>query len=149
MTGSRTAVPLDATAEIVANLWYVIDDQGFIYSLRIKLYICEGAEQEKLEFLRSRCYLDYLIARPFSVPKRFGTTFVGEEESIKYAVVHHDSMGPLGGIEQLFFEGLDTMETDLPMQTRLSIPESPLMKLTALALDSDGEIVPFDLLKKT
>lgn len=138
---------LPESAEIVANLWYVMDDQGFIYSLRIKPYICGGSDDEKLSFLKSRAYLDYLVARPFSVPSRFNTNFIEDDGSeTKYAVIHHDDAIRLGGIDQLFFEGLDELQKGLPAQTNLSIPESPLIKVTALVVDGNGNIVPHDSL---
>ncbi|WP_298268552.1 hypothetical protein [Geobacter sp.] len=139
---------LPDTAEIVANLWYVMDNQGFIYSLRIKPYVCGGSDEVKLAFLKSRAYLDYLIARPFSVPQRFCTTIVeGDGSETTYAVIHHDDAIRLGGIDQLFFEGLDELQKDLPAQTELKIPESPLIKVTALTVDENGKIVPCDALR--
>ncbi|WP_271680965.1 hypothetical protein [Thermomonas mangrovi] len=133
--------------EIVANLWYIIDHQGFIYSLRVMCYAATGTDQEKLAFLASRAYLDFLVARPFPVPERYGTTFVGDGgERTKYAVIHHDSTAAIGGVDQLFFDALDTMQSDLPAQTKLQIPESPLIKVTALHGGQDGVITPVDAL---
>lgn len=138
---------LSESVEIIANLWYVMDDQGFIYSLRIKLYVCEGTDIEKLSFLKSRAYFDYLIGHPFTVPARFNTNFIdGNGSEAKYAVIHHDVAISLGGIDQLFFDGLDELQKKLPTQTRLSIPESPLIKVTALVGEGNGNIVPLDVL---
>ena len=144
--GSIKALPEDA--EIVANLWYIIDHQGFIFSLRVMSYVATGTEQEKLSFLASRAYLDYLVARPFPIPERYGTTFVGDDgEHTKYAVIHHDSTGAIGGVDQLFFDALDIVQSDLPTQTNLQIPESPLIKVTALHGGQDGTIIPVDALR--
>lgn len=78
-TGPRTGAnaELPEGAEIVANLWYVMDDQGFIYSLRIALYVVGGSDEDKLALLASRACLDYPVARPFPIPDRYGTTFIG------------------------------------------------------------------------
>lgn len=133
-------------AEIVANLWYVMDyDDGFIYSLRIMLYVAGGSDEEKLALLRSRAYLDYLVARPFPIPNRFRTTFRNPSgKDVEKPVVHHDSMRSLGGVDQLFFDGLDVMKKDLPAQTSLTIPESPLTKVTALVGLPNGDVIPYD-----
>ena len=40
--------------EIILNLWYVIDDEGLIYSLRARCYVHSGTDEEKLAFLRSQ-----------------------------------------------------------------------------------------------
>jgi mRNA-degrading endonuclease HigB of HigAB toxin-antitoxin module len=72
------ASSLPEDAEIVANLWYVIDHQGFIFSLRVLSYVATGTDQEKIAFLTSRAYLDYLVARPFPIPERYGTIFIGD-----------------------------------------------------------------------
>ena len=139
---------LPEDAEIVANLWYVIDHQGFIFSLRVMSYVASGTDQEKLSFLASRAYLDYLVARPFPVPERYASTFVDDDgRHTKLAVVHHDSMKTLGGVDQLFFDALDIIQSDLPMQTRLQIPENPLIKITALQGRRDGSVVPVDALR--
>lgn len=147
---SPQSAQLPETAEIVANLWYVMDHQGFICSLRIKPYVCGGSDEEKLDFLKSRAYLDYLIAHPFPVPSRFCTTFVeGDGSETKYAIIHHDDAVRLGGIDQLFFDGLDEMQKELPVQTEMKIPESPLIKVTALTVDGNGKIVPCDALRRS
>lgn len=137
------------SAEICCNLWYVVDDMGFIYSLRIKLYVCEGTEDEKNAFLLSRAYRDYLVARSFPVPDRFGTTFVSPEGSgTKLAVVHHDNVERTTGIDQMFFDGFDEMQKALPAQTRLAIPEDPLIRITALTIHPvSGDVVPLDAVR--
>jgi hypothetical protein len=140
--------PLSDGAEIVANFWYLIDEEGFIYSLRIKLYVCDGTEDEKLTFLKSRAYCDYLIARPFSIPDRFGTRFVGNDGTeTKFPVIHHRGAVVLGGVDHLFWDGVDQMQRDLPAQTRLTISQSPCVKVTALVQDANGNIVPFDTIR--
>lgn len=158
--GVRSKIDIDAVeganailtddAEIVANLWYVIDDQGFIYSLRVMVYVTTGNEEQKLSFLRSREYLDYMVARPFPVPERFWNRFVDPEDgqATTYPVVHHHSAAVLGGVDQLFFEALDRVGSDLPAQTQLEIPESPLVNVTALYGVEGGRIFPVDALKE-
>lgn len=140
------ARPLSDSAEIIANCWYVVDALGFIYSLRIQIYVCEGSEAQKGEFLKSRAYLDYLVARPFPVPKRFRTRFPDDGRKAGHLIVHHDAAVALGGLDQLFFERLDQMQQDLPSQSKIAIPQSPLMKITALLRDKDGSIVPLDVI---
>ena len=143
---ANQAKPLSDSAEIIANCWYIIDDLGFIYSVRIQIYVCEGSEAQKSEFLKSRAYLDYLVARPFPVPKRFRTRFLDDGGKAGHPIVLHDAAVALGGLDKLFFEGLDQMQQYLPSQSKLAIPQSPLMKITALLGDKDGSIVPFDVI---
>lgn len=144
--GANAELPI--SAEIIANLWYVIDDQGFIYSLRIALYVAGGSDEAKLELLNSRAYLDYLVARQFPIPARYGTSFVQDDGSkTKFAVIHHNSLATIGGADQLFFDGLGEMGKDLPAQTRLAIPESPMIKITSLVAQPNGELIPFDAIR--
>ncbi|MGH9419752.1 MAG: hypothetical protein ACRD3J_07260 [Thermoanaerobaculia bacterium] len=133
-------------AEIVANYWYVIDDRSFIFSLRAMVYVVEGTEEQKLAFLASRAYLDYMVARPFPIPARFSTKFIEPGKQATYPVIHHDAAMELGGIDQLFFDALDEMQSGFPAQTELAVPESPLIRITALFGDADGRIVPVDAL---
>ena len=146
---SATQADLPRDAEIVANLWYLLDGQGFIHSLRVALYVASGSESEKLDFLFSRAYLDYLVARTFPVPYRYATAFVDAQDGSddQYAVIHHDSVSSVGGIEQLFFDALDLLQSEFPMQTQLEVPESPLTKVTALIGLVNGEVVPVDALR--
>lgn len=60
-----------ADAEIILNLWYIHDDAGFIYSLRVRAYVGTGTDAENLAMLQRFANLDYLVARPFPIPDRF------------------------------------------------------------------------------
>lgn len=57
--------------EIILNLWYVVDDIGVIYSLRVRAYIGTGTEADKLKLLQKFATTDYLIAKAFPIPKSF------------------------------------------------------------------------------
>lgn len=52
-----------ADNEIILNLRYVHDDNGFIYSLRARCYVGSGADDEKLALLRRFAQTDCLINR--------------------------------------------------------------------------------------
>ena len=73
-----------ADNEIILNLWYVHDNNGFIYSLRARCYVGSGADDEKLTLLRRFAQTDYLIAQPFPIPERFHTTIVRETRRIEW-----------------------------------------------------------------
>lgn len=133
------------SSEVIANLWYVMDEQGFITSLRIHLYVGEGTDDDKLNLLRARAYTDFHVARAFGVPKRFRTALVETDgRETTYAVIHHDDAVRLGGIDQLFFEALDQCGAELQGQTALEIPESPLTKITALVPTEGPSVIPLD-----
>jgi hypothetical protein len=139
---------LPKSAEICVNLWYCADEDGFIYSLRIHLYTCVGTEEDKLAFLRSRAYLDYLVAKPYPIPDEFHTHLQGTDGKItRLPVIHQDQAVALGGIDHLCFPWLDSIEKGLPAQTELKIPEDPLMGVWALTLDADGKVVPVDAIR--
>ena len=76
--------------EIIVNLWYLMGNDGLIYSLRGRLYLEAGTDQEKIEKLRSCAGKDYLIARPFPIPQRLYTTLQegGQEKTLP--VIHVD-----------------------------------------------------------
>ncbi len=79
------------TQEVIVNLWYVMDEQGVIYSLRAKAYVVSGSDDSKLQFLRDRANTDYLIAQPFTIPERFHVQ-IGEGRQAKVMPVAHVSM---------------------------------------------------------
>jgi len=37
--------------EVIVNLWYVRDEEGVIYSLRVKAYVGAGSDAEKLKLV--------------------------------------------------------------------------------------------------
>lgn len=139
---------LPESAEIVCACWYVHDVDGLIYSLRVQLYIATGTESDKRAFLESRAYRDYLVARVFSIPERFHLQVLGSGRSkVTQPVAHLEAMVSSGGLGQLFFDALTALNRDLPAQTRLEIPESPLLLIRALTVDAAGDIVPTDSLR--
>lgn len=120
--------------EIILNLWYVHDDLGYIYSLRVRCYIGVGSDQEKLRFLQQHANLDYLVAKPFPIPKRLHVNGM--------AVYHKAAMDLLGNPIELFKDAIQAMERELPAQTKLSIPKRPLVCLTPLIGNDRNEIFP-------
>jgi hypothetical protein len=131
-----------ADNEIILNLWYVHDDNGFVYSLRARCYIGSGADDEKLTLLRQFAEKDYMIAQPFPIPERFHTTVVEGNTQKKVAVIHLDSLEPIGGPQVLFEDAFATLDRQLPAQTNLSIGQQPLICITPLLADDNGEIRP-------
>ena len=130
------------SAEIILNLWYVYDDTGHVYSLRARCYVGSGDDEEKLALLRRFAQTDYLIAQPFPVPERFHTTIIEGDTRKKLPVVHLTSVEPLGGPQVLFEEAFVALERQLPAQTSLSIGQQPLLCVTPLLADDNGEIKP-------
>lgn len=128
--------------EIIANLWYVMDEDGYIYSLRARLYIAEGREENKLKMLLGLAEKDYLIAKPFPVPKDLKTIVLEPEGEYTFPVIHINIVKDLGGPEILFEEAYDILESELPIQTELIIPEDPLVVITPLQSDDNGNIFP-------
>ena len=118
--------------EIVLNLWYVRDEEGLIYSLRIKVYSTEGTDENKLAFLQERAKLDYLVAEPFEVPKRYHIRIGHGVDSRKMPVAHVSMLDTLDSPIALFEDAIKSIENRLPAQTKLSIPENPLVCTTPL-----------------
>ena len=137
--------------EIVFNLWYIYGKDGIIYSLRARAYVGHGTDEDKLSFLKEYAKTDYLIAQPFSVPKNFHTTFLetGTGDEKRLPIIHHSDIDALGGPIKLFDEAFTVLEKQLPSQTKLSISQKPLVCLTPLLGDDEGNILPlFDGNKK-
>jgi hypothetical protein len=131
--------------EIILNLWYVFDDQGVIYSLRARAYVQSGSDEEKLRFLQRFARTDYLIARPFPVPERCYTTVITDTRAKKMPFMVTQALETHGGpvtAADLFEEAFREIEKDLPATTHLSIPKDPLVCLTGLLADADGNVHP-------
>jgi hypothetical protein len=128
--------------EIILNLWYVIDDDGLIYSLRARCYVHSGTDDEKLAFLRSLAETDYLIAQPFPIPEWAHTTIHEGETSRKLPVALYEGLRASGHFGRLFEEAYQTMQSQLPVQTKLGIGQDPLVCITPLRGDEDGNMRP-------
>lgn len=129
--------------EIILNLWYIYDDKGFVYSLRARAYIRSGSDEEKLKYLHEHALTDYLIAQPFELPGWCKTNFVSENEEVTYPVIHYDMLKVRApNILTLFEEVMKKIEDDLPIQSNLTVPQEPLVVITPLHGDSNGNIKP-------
>lgn len=128
--------------EIILNLWYLTDDLGLIYSLRARCYVHNGTDEEKLAFLRSYAETDYLIAQPFPIPEWAHTTIDEGEISQQIPVAPYVGLRASGDFGKLLEEVYQTMQSQLPAQTKLNIGQDPLVCITPLLGDEDGNMLP-------
>ena len=124
------------------NLWYVMDEEGIIYSLRAKAYIGSGSDEENIKFLQQRALLDYLVADPFEIPRRFHTEIMNGRDSQIMPVVHVSILQTLDSPIALFEDALKMVESRFPAQSQLEIPQDPLVCTTSLMPNEWGVIEP-------
>lgn len=124
--------------EIILNLWYVQDGDGVIYSLRARAYVGHGSDDEKLEQLQKYATVDYLIARPFPIPEAFHVRLAGS--GAKQPVAFRRALDVLSTPLAIFEEAIRTLNADLPAQTKLEIPPQPLVCVTTLLGEDDGNM---------
>jgi hypothetical protein len=86
--------------------------------------------------------IDYPIAQPFPVPERFHTTIIEGNTRKKMPVAYLAAIEQSGGPEVLFVDAYIALERQLPAQTNLSIGQDPLVCMTPLRADDNGEIKP-------
>lgn len=139
------------TPEIMFNLWYLHGGDGFIYSLRARAYVCTGNEEEDLAFLQRLAATDYLIAKPFSIPQVFHirqtVVETGEDEilSVAHISIVTENAVALGMVDNriaIFEEAIKEFGKEFPAQSRLNVPPNPLVCITPLVGDEDGNIEP-------
>ncbi|MEK6301618.1 MAG: hypothetical protein AABO41_12920 [Acidobacteriota bacterium] len=137
--------------EIMFSLWYVHGGDGLIYSLRARAYVCTGNEEEDLAFLQRLAPTDYLIAKPFSIPEPFHIrqAVMGEAEDEILPVAHVSvvtrnavALGLVDSRIAIFEEAIKQLGKEFPAQSRLRVPENPLVCITPLVGDEDGNIEP-------
>lgn len=128
--------------EIILNLWYVYDELGMIYKLLARAYVRSGTDEEKQACLRQFAETDYMLAQWFPVPERFHTTIIEGEEKRKMAVVGIDSIESTVGFAALFEDTFQQLEKEFPPATKLRIPRDPLICITPLFADHNGEFHP-------
>ena len=128
--------------EVIVNLWYIKDDEGVIYSLRAKAYVGVGSDEEKLEFLQQRASLDYLVADPFEIPRRFHIQIGTGRNSVVMPVADVYMLQTLDSPIALFEDALKAIESRFPAQNQLGIPQDPLVCTTPLMQNKKGVIEP-------
>lgn len=128
--------------EVIVNLWYVRDEEGVIYSLRAKAYTGSGSDEEKLKFLQQRASLDYLIAEPFEIPRRFHIRVGSGHDSKVMPVAHISMLETLDSPIALFEDALKVIESRFPAHSELAIPQDPLVCATPLMQNRKGLIEP-------
>jgi hypothetical protein len=128
--------------EIILNLWFVVDDEGLIYSLRARCYVHSGTDEEKLAFLQTVAGTDYLIAQSFSIPERFHTTILAGEISKKVPAATYSGIRETVPFSTLFEDAIQEMEKQIPKQTTLEIGQQPIICMTPLLGDEDGHMRP-------
>ena len=128
--------------EVIMNLWYVRDEEGIIYSLRAKAYVANGSVEETLKFLQERARLDYLIAEPFEIPTRFHMTIRADIGGKKMPVGHVSMLQTLDSPIALFEDAIKAIEARFPAQSKISVPEDPLVCTTPLMQNANGIIKP-------
>lgn len=133
--------PVD-NPEIIFNFWYVHDEEGYIYSLRARAYVGLGSDEEKLALLKETSRMDYLIAKPYPIPKQFHMGIVEGSTRQEMAVFHANFLHTLDSPIALFEEAIKDIEDGLPAQTNLKVSATPLTCLTPLLGTDDGKIVP-------
>ena len=126
--------------EITLNLWFVHDELGLIYALRVRPYVGTGTEHEKLAVLQGFANFDYLIAQQFSIPERFHVEIEENGKRRRSPVAPKELLNGLDSPITLFEDAIKAIEVDLPPYG-LAIPEAPLFCTTALLrADESGRL---------
>ena len=126
--------------EIILNLWFVQDEEDIIYSLRARAYVGQGSDEEKLDLLKTFASVDYLVAQAFSVPKAFHVRMgaTGATQAVAYRSALADLDSPIA----IFEEAIKMLDDSIPSQTDLQISAEPLVCITSLIGDEDGNLQP-------
>jgi hypothetical protein len=123
--------------EVMFNLWFVHGGDGIIYSLRVRAYLALGTEDQSLKLLRHLASTDYLIARPFSIPESFHVSLnSGEKMPVASTAVLNTLDTPIA----IFEDAIKQMEKDFPAQSNVAVPAHPLVCVTPLLGDEQGNI---------
>jgi hypothetical protein len=137
----------EVAEEIIFNFWYICDG-SVIYHIRAKPYVHAGTDSEKMAFLQERARLDYLIAQPFDVAEKcFSKKPISGDDGSERLPVGDMEAAMLPEYRNLLLEeAFEIMGNNLPSQTKLTIPDEPIMCITPVITDDDGIIIgPFPI----
>jgi len=124
--------------EIIVNLWYLIDELGFINEVRGRMYIVGGSDAEKLKYLHKYTHTDFIISPSHKLPETIKTNF----EDGTYNVIHYKDMKISGGEGILFGDLFNEMEKSISANSILKFPADPLTVITPLSKNDDGILAP-------
>ena len=124
--------------EVIFNFWY-IHDGIIISSLRAKIYLASGGDDDKVRFLRKRANHDFREALKYKVPENL-------KVDVKYleganivdagSACTHDSLEFMGGYPALFREIIiNHSKKNLHFD-----PHQALMCITGLKKGHDGQL---------
>ena len=130
--------------EIGINLWYVIDADNFIFLLKAKMYLVEGSEEEKLNFLQGRSLLDFEVAKDYLIQPHFNNVV----DRVMYLAIPKDIQINMGDDIELFIEIMEEMNKEISALSQFEIPKQPLVCITPLRLNSDNLVVPYDSMER-
>jgi len=105
--------------ETILNIYLIIQN-GFVTSFKVKAYEIEGGDDEKIQFLKTKAKEDYKNAYAFDAPQNKNGEFLSYN---KFAKLEKQGMH-----FQLFEE----------IFSSFSIPENPLICVTPVV---DGDLV--------
>jgi len=135
-----------SSAEICLNLWFFVDDTGFVLRLAGKAYALRGTDKEKLAALHLMSGTDHLTATQATVPPQFVVNSEnGQMRGAIPALIVQQNHAPLFG------PLMDQIERDLPKLMRsvndnyeqfvLKFPKEPLCVTTVVYERADGELI--------
>jgi len=124
--------------EIIVNLWYLIDELGFINEVRGRMYIVGGSDDEKLRYLHNYTHTDFMISSSHKLPETIKTNF----EDGTYNVIHYKDMKISGGEGVLFGDLFNEMEKSISPTAILKFPADPLTVITPLSENDEGILAP-------
>lgn len=135
--------------ELIVNLWAYFEANGsLVYALSGKVYSCVGTDIEKISLLQKLAPTDYVTAKKHQLPDRFSCSYT--DGSVIPRATFLDAVKEPN--IQLFNEIFVNLENELPplikftglemQQIKQSLPESPLVIITVLYEDPEGNIRP-------
>jgi hypothetical protein len=129
---------LKGEGEVILNLWYVTD--GFIISsLRSKVYVASGTDDDKVTFLRLRANSDFTNAQVHPVPESLKAEIKVAGESRSGSVgreCSHHMLDLMGGYMALF---RDVVKATPSHGFRFDTSQA-LMCITGLVKGADGKL---------
>ncbi len=129
--------------EIAINLWYVVDTDNFIFLLKAKMYLVDGSDEEKLDFLASRSLLDFEIAKDYLIQPHF--EYVVDRGM--YLAIPNGIQMNMGGDIDLFIDIMEELNKEISSLSPYKVPDQPLVCITPLRLNSEKLVKPYDDMK--
>ena len=130
------------TPELIFNLSYTYDANGFILKLFVKEHTIAGSREDKLAFLKRQKEKSYMTSEEFDIPEKFHVFMaMYKTDPVHLNVSHISIMEHTDGGRNLFGDAIDKIKEKYAFEPNVLINEFPVIYITPRFLNVECQLL--------